>query len=139
MRLTSRDVLATLFVATAAVVYAVWVTGAAMTGLSTRVVAAVVFGLGWAACMANQNQMAVVYGTSGGRPRPPAVYIVLASAVGALALVTGIIALVTASEAMLAVLLASMAGLWVIATARHALARPAYGAGNASRGPAKTA
>lgn len=47
MRLTVRDVLATLFVATAAALYGMWVTGAALAGLSTRMVAVVVFGLGW--------------------------------------------------------------------------------------------
>jgi hypothetical protein len=51
----------------------------------------------------------------------------LASAVGALALVTGIIALVTGSEAMLATLAAAEALLWLTATARHALAPGATG------------
>ena len=73
MRLTVRDGLATVFVAAAAAVYLLWVTGAAMTGWSVRVAAAVVFGLGWAACVTDQKQMAVVYGAAargaGGRPR----------------------------------------------------------------------
>ena len=47
MRLTVRDGLATVFVAAAAAVYLLWVTGAAMTGWSVRVAAAVLFGLGW--------------------------------------------------------------------------------------------
>jgi hypothetical protein len=65
--------------------------------------------------------MAVVYSAARGGPRPPAAYVVLVSAIGALALVTGVIALVAGSTAMLATLAASMAGLWVIATARHTL------------------
>jgi hypothetical protein len=136
MRLTMRDGLATLFVAAAAAVYVPWVTGTAMTSWSVRVTAAVVFGLGWAACLIDQKQMAVVYGATHGSLRPSAAYVVLVSAIGALALVTGVIALVTGSAAMLATLAASMAGLWVIATARHTLAS---GSGNPSPRPANTA
>ena len=72
MRFTVRDGLATVFVPAAGVVYLLWVTGAAMTGWSARVVAVVVFGLGWAACVTDQKQMAVVYGAvrgAGGRRR----------------------------------------------------------------------
>ena len=129
MRLTIRDGLAALFVAAAAAVYIPWVTGAALTGWSVRVTAAVVFGLGWAACLTDQKQMAVVYGAARGGPRPSAAYAVLVSAIGALALVTGVVALVAGSAAMLATLAASMAGLWVIATARHTLT-PGGGAGS---------
>ena len=136
MRFGVRDGLATLFVAAAAVVYVLWVTGAAMTGWSVRVTAAVVFALGFAACLTDQKQMAVVYGAAGEGPRPPVAYVVLASAIGALALAAGVIALVTGNAAMLATLAASMAGLWVIATARHMLMS---GSGNPSRRPAKTA
>ena len=126
MRLTVRDVLATLFVAAAAALYGTWLTGAALAGLSTRVISVVVFGLGWAACVTDQKEMAVVFGADRTRPRPPTAYAVLASAVGALALVSGIIALATASAAMLATLAASTAALWMIATARHMLASPAH-------------
>ena len=123
MRLKVRDVLATLFVAAAAALYGMWVTGAALAGLSTRVIAVVVFGLGWAACVTDQKEMAVVFGADRTRPRPPAAYAVLASAIGALALVTGIITLVTASRTTLAMLTAAAAAMWAIATARHLLAR----------------
>ena len=136
MRLTVRDGLATVFVAAAAAVYLLWVTGAAMTGWSVRVAAAAVFGLGWTACVTDQPQMAVVYGAARGGRRPLAAYAVLVSGIGALALVTVVIALVAGSAAMLATLAASMGGLWVIATARHALAS---GSGSPSRRPAKTA
>jgi hypothetical protein len=119
MRLTIRDELATLFVAAAGVVYLLWVTGAAMTGWSVRVAAAVVFGLGWAACVTDQKQMAVVYGAAHGGRRPAVAYVVLMSGIGVLALVAGVIALVAGSTAMLATLVASTGGLWVIATARH--------------------
>ena len=136
MRLTIRDGLATLFVAAAALVYVPWVTGAAMTGWSVRVTAAVVFGLGWAACLTDQKQMAAVYGATRGGPRPPAAYVVPVSVIGALALASGVIALVTGSTAMLATLAASVAALWVLATARHTLAS---GRGSQPRWPAKIA
>ena len=136
MRLTCRDGLATVFVAAAAAIYIPWVTGAAMTGWSVRVTAIVVFALGFAACLTDQKQMAVVYRATGEGPRPPMAYVVLTSAIGGLALVAGVIALVTGSAAMLAALTASMAGLWVLATARHAVAA---GTGSPSRRPAKTA
>jgi hypothetical protein len=136
MRLTIRDGLATLFVAAAAAVYVPWLTGAAFTGWSVRVTAAVVFALGWAACMTDQKQLAVVYRVSSEGSRPPAAYAVLVSAIGAVALVTGVIALVTGSAALLATLAASMAGLWLIATARHTLTP---GSRIPSRRPVKTA
>ena len=133
MRLTVRDGLATVFVAAAAAVYLLWVTGAAMTGWSVRVAAAVVFGLGWAACVTDQKQMAVVYGAArgaGGRPR-----------------LTSCSYRASARwhwwpgsspwwlAARRAMLVASMGGLWVIATARHTLTS---GSGSPSRQPAKT-
>ena len=136
MRLTIRDGLATLFVAAAALVYVPWVTGAGMTGWSVRVTAAVLFALGWAACLADRKQMAAVYGAAREGPRPTAAYVVLASVIGALALVSGVIALMTSSTAMLATLAASMTALWVIATARHTLAS---GSGGPRGRPARTA
>jgi hypothetical protein len=136
MRLTIRDGLATLLVAAAAAVYIPWMTGAAMAGLSVRAMAAVVFALGFAACVTDQKQMAVVYRATREGPRPPSAYAMLASGVGALALLSGAIALVTGSAAMLATLAVSMAGLWLMATARHMLVS---GSGSASLRSAKTA
>jgi hypothetical protein len=120
MRLKWRDGLATLFVAGAAVFYALWVTGTAMPGMSTRAAGWIVFGLGWAACTSNKNELTVMYGV-GGR-RAPLPYVVIASILGAVALVAGIIALVSANEAMLATLVAAMVALWAMSTVRHAIA-----------------
>jgi hypothetical protein len=106
-----------------------------MTEWPVRVIAEVAFALGFAACLTDQKQMAVVYGVTGEGPRPPMAYVVLTAAIGALALATGVIALVTGSAAMLAMLTASTAGLWVIATARHMLAS---GSGRPSQGSTKT-
>jgi hypothetical protein len=122
MRLTRRDGLATLFVSVAAVLYGLWLTGTAMADMSTRVLGTIVFGLGWAACTSNQTEMAFVYGV-GGRRRAPMAYVVIASIVGAVALVAGIITLLGANEAMLVTLVAATITLWAMSTVRHAIAR----------------
>jgi hypothetical protein len=119
MRLTRKDGLASLFVVAAAVLYGLWLTETAVPGMSTRALALIIFGLGWAACTGNQAQMAIVYGVSG--RRPATAYVVIASVIGAAALVAGIITLVTANEAMLAALVAAMIALWAMSTIRHAI------------------
>jgi hypothetical protein len=125
MRLTWRDGLATLFVAGAAVLYALWLAP------STRVLGAVVFTLGFAGCMSDQAEMAGVYGAEG-RRRAPMAYVVVASLVGAVALVAGIVTLVGASETALGVLVAAIVALWAMATVRHALAGGPRGHDHAS-------
>jgi len=123
MRLTwKRDGSATLFVAVAAMLYILWLTGAALTGTSIRVVGAAVFALGFAACTSNKAEMAIVFGADREHRRPPMPYVVTASILGAVALAAGVIALASANEAMLATLVVAMAVLWVIATLRHAFA-----------------
>ena len=131
MRLTWRDGSATLLVAGAAAVYALWATGTAMAGASITVIVAVVFGLGWAACLTDQREMQIVYGADRQHPRPPLGYIMLTSAMGVMTLGAGIAALVTASDAALVILLAGMIALWVLATARHILATHADRGGGA--------
>lgn len=121
MRFTRRDGFATLFVVAAAVIYALWLTGAAFSDTSTRVIGAVVLGLGWAACTSNQAEMGVVYG-AGTHRRVPMTYVVTASLVGLAALVAGLITLVSGNEAMLATLVAATITLWAMSTVRHALA-----------------
>ena len=123
MRLTwKRDGLASLFVVSAAVLYALWVTDTGLAGMSTRALGAAVFVLGWAACTSNKAEMAIVYGVDRVRRRPSMPYVVAASILGAVALVAGIVALVSAKEAMLATLVITMGALWMIATLRHAFA-----------------
>jgi hypothetical protein len=121
MHLTRRDLFATLFVVAGLVVYAMWATGAALSGVSTRVLSAVVFGLGWAGCVANKDGMMSALGVDPSVRRPPVGYVVLTSMLGATALVTGILAIALGSETMLAVLVASIAGLWIVSTIRHAV------------------
>jgi hypothetical protein len=119
MRLTWRDGLATLFVVGAAAVYGVWVAGAGTSGTSTRVIGAIVFGLGWAACTSNKDRIIGVYGAAPGRPHAPMAYIVASSVVGLTALVAGILTLVSASETTLVILVAAMIALWALSTLRH--------------------
>jgi hypothetical protein len=121
MRLTWRDGLATPQVAAAAGLYALWATGAAMAGVSTRWMTVIAFALGMAACTTNQRELGEVYGATPGAPRPPGSYVALATALGIVMLVAGIVAFVLASETMLATLVAAMVGLWLLATGRHAL------------------
>ena len=122
MRLGWRDGLATVLVAAAAVLYALWAAGAAMAGVSARWMTVIVFALGMAACTANQRELGGVYGPTPGAPRPPGFYVALATALGVVMLVAGIVAFVVASEAMLATLVAAMVALWLLSTGRHALA-----------------
>ena len=131
MRLTWRDGSATLLVAAAAAVYALWATGTAMASASITVIAAVVFGLGWAACLTDQREMQILYGADRQHPRPPLSYIMLTSAIGVMTLGAGIAALVTASDGALVILLAGLIALWVLATARHILATHADRGGGA--------
>jgi hypothetical protein len=118
MRLTWKDGLAGVFVAVAVALYGWSLADSAAIGLSTRGLAVVIFGLGMAGCYSARSQLEAVYGVAD-QPRPPASYVVLVSALGAVALVAGIIALVTGSAAALATLVATMIALWACATIRH--------------------
>jgi hypothetical protein len=120
MSLNWKDARTTLFVAGAVAVYTLWATGSAFQSMSTRVLTAIVLGLGMAACSSNGDQMAVVYAV-GQERRVPMAYVVIVSTLGAVALGVGVIALVTASEAMLATLVATLVALWVVSTIRHAI------------------
>lgn len=120
MRLTRKDVRATVFVVGAAVFYTLWLTGTVAADMSTRVVAAIVFALGWLGCTSDADQMKAVFGVEG--KRPPLLYVVLASLVGGVALVAGTIAIIWSNEVMLATLVVAMAALWIAATVRHQIA-----------------
>jgi hypothetical protein len=120
MRLTWRDAMVTVFVAAAAVVYGLWQSGTAMTGTTTRAMAAIVFALGFLGCMGNRDRIGEVYSPDADR-RPPMTYVVLASLIGLVALISGVWAIVGASETMLAVLIGSMGVLWLITTGRHVM------------------
>jgi hypothetical protein len=121
MRLTWRDGLATVLVAAAAVLYALWAAGSVMPGVSARWMTVIAFALGMAACTVNRRELGEVYGATREAPRPSGRYVALATALGIVMLGAGILAFVLASEAMLATLVAAMVALWLIASGRHAL------------------
>jgi hypothetical protein len=114
MRITWRDGLATVFVFTAVLVYALWLAGVEMFGVEARGVGAIVLGLGLAASI-----IAVVYGVGAGLLRANRAYLLMASLVGLVALVSGVVTLTTANESTLGVLVVATALLWVMATLRH--------------------
>ncbi len=123
MHLTQKDARATLWVAAAGVFYGLWLTGIVAPDMSTRVVAGIVFALGWLGCTSDVDGMKAVFGVDGER-RPSMTYVVIASLVGTMALVAGVLAIVGANEPLLATLVAATVILWLMSTVRHAIARP---------------
>lgn len=116
MRLTWRDALATIFVLGAALVYALWLAGVEVLGMSSATaVGVVVLVLGMAASVT-----AVVYGVGADLLRAPKTYLVTTSVIGLAALVAGIMAIVDENEPMLAVLVAATVVMWLLSTIRHA-------------------
>lgn len=115
MRLGSRDMLATGFVAISLGVFGGWALGIDLPGLSAvAAVAAVVLLLGVAA-----SASAVVPGFAE-LLRGSRLYLALTSALGLLALAAGLYALVAGAGAALTVLVLATVAMWAMATARHA-------------------
>jgi hypothetical protein len=116
MYLSKRDIIATSLVAIGAVAYALWAVGSALPGMSSaRVTGMAVLALGFAssasAVVPAFDQL--LHGSK--------TYLAIPSLIGLAALAAGIVVLVTASGASLAVLMATTALLWLIATIRHSL------------------
>lgn len=114
MNLSRKDLFATALVALAGVFYLLWVTGSAPPGMSgMRATGITALALGFAASAA-----AVVPGFErllhGNR-----IYLAMTSLIGVGALIGGMMMLVAESEVGLAVVMASMALLWLIATIHH--------------------
>lgn len=120
MRLTWKDGLATVFVAAAVVIFAVWSAGGSVVGISGRGLVVAIFLLGIAGCYTAQSQFEAVYGGNG-TIRPPMGYVVLVSVVGALATVAGIVALIVGGGLAVTTLLLAMIVMWILSTARHQL------------------
>jgi hypothetical protein len=118
-RLGRRDLIATLFVLVATLSYVLWLQNGAATAVSSRVVGATIFGLGFAACVANAEGLMAVFGADPAQRRASTAYVVLASVLGTTALVFGIMAMVGGGETMLLALVASILGLWAVSTIRH--------------------
>jgi hypothetical protein len=119
MRLTKRDGLATVCVGAAVLLYLlspsdIWLFG--LTG--SQALAVAIFALGVGACYTTLSQMKDVYGYEG-RERPPMLYVVLSTLLGAVMLAAGVIAIAGGSSAALATLTGAMVVLWVMTTVRH--------------------
>ena len=115
--------MATVFVGAAVVLYLLSQGGATVAGLSgPRAPAVAIFALGVGGCDTARSHMQDVYGV-GGRPRPPLLYVVLASVLGGVTLVAGIVAISGGSTAALATLTGAVVALWAMATIRHRASR----------------
>lgn len=123
MRLTLKDGLATIYVAAALACFAVWLADGAVAGVSGRALVGVIFVLGMAGCVTARSQMEAIYGVNG-KIRPPMTYVVLVSAVGALALVAGIVAIVGGGTLAVTILVLAMIAMWILATVRHQASNP---------------
>ncbi len=114
MSIPWRDRIATVLVATATLVYSLWLTGP-LEGLAASSVAVLVLALGFIA-----SASAVVPGfaalLSGSK-----LYLALASLGGLVALVCGVLTVTQATEQTLAILVVATIGLWVAATVRHTM------------------
>jgi hypothetical protein len=113
MNLSTRDRIATLLVATTALIYGLRLAGL-LGGLTVESVAVVVLALGFLA-----SASAVVPGfaalVAGSRA-----YLAIASLVGLVALGSGVLSVANATEETLAILVMTTIVLWASATARHA-------------------
>ena len=119
MSLTWKDGLATVLVGAGALLYLLWMGGATLTGLSgSRALAVAIFGLGVGGCYTAKSNMEAMYG-AGDRPRPPLLYVVIASVLGGVTLVAGVVAMLGGGTGALATLTAAMVALWALATIRH--------------------
>ena len=120
MRLPKQDIIATVLVAAAGLLYLLWAVGSAPLGLSsTRATGLVVLGLGFAASASAvvPHFEQLVHGNKA--------YLAVTSLIGLVALIAGVQMLLTASGAALGVLMATMGTLWLIATIHHSrLAKP---------------
>jgi hypothetical protein len=112
MSIPKRDLIATVLVATATLVYVLWL-GGFLADLAVGAIAALVLALGFVA-----SASAVVPGfaslLAGSR-----LYLALASLGGVVALVCGAVTVLQANEQTLALLVIATVGLWAAATARH--------------------
>jgi hypothetical protein len=116
MSIPWRDRIATLLVATATLIYGLWLAGS-LGGLTAGSVAMLILALGFIA-----SASAVVPGfaalLSGSRA-----YLALASLGGVVALVCGVLTVAQATEQTLAILVIATIALWAAATFRHSMVR----------------
>ncbi|MGZ4556459.1 MAG: hypothetical protein ACXVXZ_12080 [Mycobacteriaceae bacterium] len=116
MTFQKRDLIATGLVATALVIYLLWLLGAVPTAMSgVRVTGTVILALGFAA------SATAVVPTFDQLLHGNKAYLAVTSLIGLLALVAGVVMLVGSSQAALAVLMLAMITMWLIATIHHSL------------------
>jgi peptidoglycan/LPS O-acetylase OafA/YrhL len=121
MRLTWRDAVATLFVAAIVAVCAAFVAGTDLWLISSvRGTTAVVLLLGIGGCAF--GAVSELYRT--GQSRATETMTVIASALGAAALIAAVTALITGSAYALTVLATATIAVWLTATIRHLFTAP---------------
>jgi len=124
MRLTWKDGLATALVALAVLVFAAWSADGTIAGISGRGLVVAMFVLGVAGCYTAQSHFEKIYSRNG-VPHTQISYVVLISAVGAVATVAGIVAMIGDGGLAVSILLVAMIVLWILSTLRHQLLHPA--------------
>lgn len=124
MSLPKRDVLATVLVAAASVLYWLWAVESAPAGLaSVRATGSVILALGFAA-----SASAVVPGFEQLLHGNKA-YLAVTSITGLVAFGAGLQMLIAASETGLGILMITMVVMWAIATTHHVMLAQAGAAG----------
>jgi hypothetical protein len=127
MRMSKRDVMATVLVAAASVLYIMWVAGSAAFGMnSARATGVAILVLGFLA------SATAVVPSFAGLLHGNRTYLVATSLLGVVATGAGIQMLVASSGAGLAVMVVAMVVLWLTATVHHALMAKVQSVGDRS-------
>ena len=116
MNLQKRDLVATGLVATAGVIYLLWLLDSMPSGMTdVRATGAVILALGFAA------SATAVVPTFDQLLHGNKAYVAITSLIGVVALIAGVVMLVGSSQTALAVVMLAMITMWVIATTHHSL------------------
>ncbi len=114
MRLTVKDLAATIVVAGAVTLYACFLVDANLPLVSgPRALAGAVFVLGIVGCALGGSS-----GTTLDRTRPP-IWLALSGTLGAVSLIAALVAVITGNEVALGILVGGTALLWFVTTARR--------------------
>jgi hypothetical protein len=116
MRFPKADIIATVLVAAAGLLYLLWAIDSTLPGMSsTRATGVAVVALGFAASASAVVPMfgQLIHGNK--------TYLVITSLIGLAAVAAGIQMLITASGTGLTVVMAAITVLWLIATIHHSM------------------
>jgi hypothetical protein len=116
MRFPKADIIATVLVAAAGLLYLLWAIDSTLPGMSsTRATGVAVVALGFAASASAVVPMfdQLIHGSK--------TYLVITSLIGLAAVAAGIQMLITASGTGLTVVMAAITVLWLIATIHHSM------------------